>query len=352
MNRPGRRSPRPRLDRRVDSGCRFAAVRMTNQQRSTADGQEGESKLATSASTQGTYSPSIVAALADVSTSVIRRWQRRGFLVPIRIERRLPYFDYLAVVRARRLAGWLSSCAQPLAVERALANWLRQRGVPATILDEVELRVEGSHVLLRLAGQWLDAGGQQWLEFDRTPPIAESSAGVGRPAVLPWPGGAGASRAVSPPSTEELLEWAAEFEERSDWARAAEVYRAALAAGGPRADICFQLAEALYRQGDLSAARERYYVALEIDEDFVEARANLGCVLAELGETDLAIAALHGALDLAPDFPDVHYHLARLLDDAGQSAEALTHWERFLELAPHSPWAELARQRVASTGLK
>jgi tetratricopeptide (TPR) repeat protein len=128
---------------------------------------------------------------------------------------------------------------------------------------------------------------------------------------------------------------------------AAEAYRTVLAASGPRADICFQLAELLYRLGDVTAARERYYMAIELDEDFVEARANLGCVLAETGQLDLAIAAFRGTLAFHPEYPDVHYHLARALDELEQADEARSHWQQFLQLAPDSPWAEEARARLA-----
>ena len=74
----------------------------------------------------------------------------------------------------------------------------------------------------------------------------------------------------------------AELDEAGDLRSAAEMYRAALAAGGPQPELCFQLAEVLYRADELSAARERYFMAIELDEDYVEARVNLGCVLLEL----------------------------------------------------------------------
>ena len=124
------------------------------------------------------------------------------------------------------------------------------------------------------------------------------------------------------------------------------MYRAALIAGGPSAELCFHLAELLYLTGDVPAARERYAMAVELDEDYVEARANLGCVLAQSGETDLALAAFQGALRSHPDYPDVHYHLARTLDEAQRAAEADLHWQQFLRLAPDSPWADEARQRL------
>jgi tetratricopeptide (TPR) repeat protein len=147
-------------------------------------------------------------------------------------------------------------------------------------------------------------------------------------------------------SVEELLAGAAELEEAGQWKLAANVYRAALATGGARADICFLLAEVFYRLGEHGAARERYFMAIELDEDFVEARANLGCLLAELGEFELALAALAGALANHPDYADAHYHLARLLDEAGRCEEAREHWQRFLELAPESPWSEEAAARI------
>ena len=151
------------------------------------------------------------------------------------------------------------------------------------------------------------------------------------------------------PTAEEMIESAATLEERGELAAAICLYRAVLAAGGPRPDICFQLAELLYLLGNVEAALERYYMAIELDEDYVEARANLGCVLVETGDPELAIAAFRGALQCHPDYPDVHFHLARTLDDLGEQAEAAAHWRTFLDLAPDSPWAEEARLRLVGS---
>ncbi len=126
------------------------------------------------------------------------------------------------------------------------------------------------------------------------------------------------------------------------------MYRAALAAGGPSPQVCFALAELLYRMGDTTAARERYFMTIELDEEYVEARANLGCVLAELGERELAVAAFQGALAFHDQYADVHYHLARTLDDLDRRGEADPHWRAFLELAPTSPWAAAARERLVT----
>ncbi len=147
-------------------------------------------------------------------------------------------------------------------------------------------------------------------------------------------------------SLEQMVNQAIAAEDADDLDSAIDCYRCAFAAHGPNPDICFQLAELLYRQGDLSGARERYFMALELDSALVEAQANLGCVLAESGQLELAIAAFEGALQQFEEYADVHFHLARTLDDAGQPLRALEHWQRFVELAPASPWAEEAVARM------
>ncbi|GIW93548.1 MAG: hypothetical protein KatS3mg110_1589 [Pirellulaceae bacterium] len=287
------------------------------------------------------YTPGMIGALVGVSVLAVRRWQRRGFLQPVRLVGRLAFFDFQAVARSRRLHRWFSQTSKPLAAERALARFLAQRSLSSSALDELEVKVVAGRLLVRSDQKWQDTSGQMWLDFDQL----LDTAGSVQNSVLLLPEG-DTSRDVLPATLDELLEWAGECEELGQWEQAVQAYRTALAMAGPRAEWCFQLAEVLYRMGDVAAARERYYMALEIEEDFVEARANLGCVLAELGQLDLAVAALEGARQLAPDFADVYYHLARLLDDSGKSSQAEEYWRRFLELAPESPWAEMAQQRL------
>ena len=162
-----------------------------------------------------------------------------------------------------------------------------------------------------------------------------------------WGGSSTATPTKAIPTTaEQMCRLAAELEEDGQLAAAAEMYRAAMAAAGPKAEICFQVAELLYRQGDVGGARERYYMAIELDEDYVEARANLGCVLAETGQRELAVAAFEGALRYHPDYADVHYHLARTLDEMHEGPRAEEHWRAFVAQAPDSPWAEEARGRM------
>jgi tetratricopeptide (TPR) repeat protein len=285
------------------------------------------------------YTPAMLADLLGLSVAVIRRWHRRGLIVPAHEVRRLPYFDFQEVATARRLAQLLSAGASPPEIEKKLAVLARLLPGVRRPLAQLSVMVEGREILLRQGDGLIEAGGQLRFDFDAW----ESPRQAGEQAVSL---GAALPADELPPTSAEMRSLAAELEENGQLAEAAEMCRAALAAAGPDPETCFQLAELLYRLGDLSAARERYYMAVELDEDYVEARANLGCVLAETGQKELAVAAFEGALGYHGGYADVHYHLARTLDDLGRRAEAAAHWRTFLAISPDSPWAQEARARL------
>ncbi|MFZ1932629.1 MAG: tetratricopeptide repeat protein [Thermoguttaceae bacterium] len=274
------------------------------------------------------YTPAMLADLLRVPVAVIRRWHRRGLIVPVREVRRLPYFDFQEVATARRLAELLAAGASPRAMEKQLAAFAHYLPDVARPLAQLSVIVQGKEILLRQGDGLLEPGGQLRFDFDA------------------WQEEPPPPRTI-PSTPEQMCGLAAELEEDGQLAAAADMYHAALAASGPKAETCFQVAELLYRLGDLGGARERYYVAIELDEDYVEARANLGCVLAETGQHELALAAFEGALRYHPEYADVHYHLARTLDEIDRRDQAEEHWRAFLAAAPDSPWAEEARGRLS-----
>jgi tetratricopeptide (TPR) repeat protein len=287
------------------------------------------------------YTPAMLADLLSVSVSTVRRWWRRGLIVPVKEVRRLPYFDFQEVATARRLAQLLASGMSPTVMQRQLSELARYAPHVQRPLAQLQIMVEGKRVLLRQGEGLIDPGGQWWIDFE----AFEQGAPEMGPAVVRFMPSFD-EQSEHPLTPAQLLACAENLEDEGQFEVAVDAYRAALAAGGARADVCFQLAELLYLLGDVKAARERYYMAIELDEDFVEARANLGCVLAETGQPELAIAAFRGALAYHPEYPDVHYHLARTLDDLARTSEAHEHWEQFLRLAPDSPWADEARARL------
>lgn len=291
------------------------------------------------------YTPAMLADLLKVSVSTIRLWHRRGLIVPAREVRRLPYFDFQEVATAQRLAQLLAAGASPSAIEKKLAELSRFVPEVERPLAQLSVIVEGRQILLRQGEGLIEPGGQLRIDFDALErEHEEGEASAGKESTLSL--ASHVSEPRDPTTPDEISRYAAYLEDDGQLEAAVDMYRVALKAGGPNPEICFQLAELLYRLGDVSAARERYYVAIELDEDFVEARANLGCVLAETGQFDLAISAFQGALEYHRDYPDVHYHLARTLDELGRDDEAVEHWREFLELAPDSPWADEALTRL------
>lgn len=291
--------------------------------------------------TQVVYTPSMLAELTGLPVSVIRRLRREGFIRPVRRVHRLYYFGFDAVLPLKIVRSMLDA---GFSLSRTLSRLRRiQRHVPEGPLD---IRVEGEDVLFVTEKGPVDQDGQHRFAFVLDPePLA----------------GKNETETKTPPSTADplaLLESVFQSEDREPndvatlceaaWTLesdgnlqgALDLYRAALAAGGPDPQINFQIAELLYRLGDRTAARERYFTAIELDEHFVEARANLGCVLVELGNDELAAAAFRGALKYHPEYAEVHFHLGMLLRRVGLDEEAGEHLRTFLELAPDSPWAE------------
>jgi tetratricopeptide (TPR) repeat protein len=305
---------------------------------------------------QRLYTPAMLAELLGVEVAVVRRWHRRGLIRPVREVRRLPYFDFQEVATARRLAELLAAGVSPRTIEKQLASLGRRLPGVDRPLAQLSVIVEGKGILLRQGDGLIEPGGQWRFDFDEHDGVevdAKPALATTKPGRREPPRRGDALRldrhgAIAlPTEPDQLARLAAELEDDGQLNEAAEMYRAAMAAGGPRAEWCFQVAELLYRLGDPAGARERYYMAIELDEDYVEARANLGCVLAESGQTELAIAAFEGTLKYHADYADVHYHLARVLDEAHREQHAEDHWRAFVELAPDSPWADEARQRLA-----
>ncbi|MGA2031473.1 MAG: MerR family transcriptional regulator [Thermoguttaceae bacterium] len=299
------------------------------------------------------YTPAMLAQSLGVPVAVIRRWHRRGLIVPAMEVRRLPYFDFQEAATARRLAQLLAAGMSPAAIERKLAALQRLLPGVGRPLAQLSVIIQGKQILLRQGDGLVEPGGQLRFDFEaREHPPAANAPATEDPLSQQPPAFAGgsadhAARQPTATSPEELCRQAAELEEDGQLEAAADSYRAALAAGGPAPESCFQLAEILYRLGDRSAARERYYMAIELDEDYVEARANLGCVLAEMGQYELAVAAFEGALTYHGGYADAYYHLARTLDSMGRQREAAEHWRTFLAMAPDSPWAHEAQNRLA-----
>ncbi|MEW4565347.1 tetratricopeptide repeat protein [Bremerella sp. JC770] len=279
------------------------------------------------------YTPAMLSDLLGVSKSIIRRWHRRGLIIPARQVRSLPYFDYREVATAKQLAVMLASGLSPDRIERqlsAISEYLPDVQRP---LVQLSVMVEGRDILLRQGEGLVEPGGQMRFDFDRDEDFADEFNVVD-------------PESYEPETAEQWDARAADYEDDEQLEEAIRCLRSALAIGGASAERSFRLAELLYRAGHLDGAAERYHTAIELDPDMIEARANLGCVLAETGQLVEAVSALRDAIEVYDDYCDAHYHLARTLDELGREREAVSHWQKCLELNPDSPWADEAYQRL------
>ncbi len=327
------------------------------------------------------YTPVMLAELLNVTVSDVRRWYQRGLIAPVRVIKRLPYFNLEEVFSARRLSLLLQNGVKHPSIEKKL-NALRSLNPGILpLLAGRDLVIQGKNVYLRQNDKLLESSGQMLLDFE-TIENQEEEKNEHKNDSISTPTGTETNSCPNSYSTKtELQHWnrslaffenqnteeftntpenfisisqmrssAMALDEAGKLADAEEMWRNILFAQGANAEDAFQLGDILQRQGKLDAARERFSMAIELDEDFVEARVNLGCLLSELGETELAISALEGALAYHSDYADAYYHLARLLERDGRKERAIASYERFLELTDDS--CDAFSRREASARLK
>ncbi|MEN0109458.1 MAG: tetratricopeptide repeat protein [Planctomycetota bacterium] len=278
------------------------------------------------------YTPSMVADLADVPLSAIRRWVRRGALRPACRVKHLAYFALDEVRVARLLSRLLRDGRSLASIDHAIDAARREAAAVGCPLSALSLAVVDGLLIVHRQDGVAEAGGQRRLDFaDGEADAAEVV------AVLPL-------TPAGPPDSPRDRAWA--LSEAGEPHAAIEALRLAMLESRPTAEDHFTLGDWLYELGDTPAARERYYAALELEPEHSEARLNLGCLFVDAGEIDLAIAAFRGVLDQHENLADAHYHLARLLDERGDSSAARDHWRRLLDLAPDGPWADDARASI------
>jgi DNA-binding transcriptional MerR regulator len=146
------------------------------------------------------YTPAMLADLLGVPVAVIRRWHRRGLIVPAREVRRLPYFDFQEVATARRLAELLAAGVSPRALEKQLQSLAGYLPGVARPLAQLSVIVQGKEILLRQGDGLIEPGGQRRFDFGA------------------WEGEPTHEQAV-PASPDQMCRLAAELEDDASWPR-------------------------------------------------------------------------------------------------------------------------------------
>lgn len=298
------------------------------------------------------YTPAMLSKLLGVPVGQIRAWERLGLIRAVRKIYRLPYFDFCEVTGARRLMDLLSSGISRQQLQESLENLQDIWPDIKRPLGQLDVLVDGGHVLYRDKGGLIEpVSRQRYFDFDR---LASNDAMAQADGL---PSDATTSRPLEDVQKSEVQDtaqwtssdWLAAGQEAADAGQleqAISAFRLCLLETPHDPELHFHLAECLYRQGQLEAATERYYAAVECDHQYIEAWTQLGCVLEERGRNEEALSAFGVALEFHPEYPDAHRHKAALLETLGQTEEAKTHWQIYLQYDQKGPWADEARARL------
>lgn len=271
-----------------------------------------------------------LARVLDIPVGRLRSLIRRGLVRPSRVERRLSWFDFTEVARARSLQSLLDQGV----TLRAIRNNLRllERWMPdaQTGLNQLDLLEGGNLVVVHTPeGQLAEPSGQLRFAFaddapQRPEPLPLRSTRVQRPT------------REGPRRAEEWFVAGVAAEDSGRLEDAVHAYHQALIADGPQAEVCFNFGNALIGLGLVGEAAQRFMQAVEIDPEYVEAWNNLGNALSELGRITESVRAYETALEIEPAYADAHFNLAETLLLDEQFEAAGRHFQAYLDTSPHA----------------
>ena len=280
----------------------------------------------------------MLAKLLGVSVSAIRRWQRRGWIVPVREVRRLAYFDFQEVATARRLTELLAAGISPAAIEKELAALARYLPSVKRPLAQLSIIVEGKQPAAAAGRRAGRAGRANAVRLRRVADAERRPTGGqhrdGRPTSCDGRSPRPDRCAIAPA---KWCNWPANWRTRANWRRPPRCIARRMAAGGPQRRDLLPAGRAALSDAR-SARRTRALLhGHRARRRLCRSTGQLGCVLAEMGEKELAISAFEGALAYHDAYPDAHYHLARILDDTGRASEAARALAGFLAAGSDQP---------------
>jgi tetratricopeptide (TPR) repeat protein len=272
---------------------------------------------------RGAFSLNQAAELLGMTRRRLRAWFQAGLIQPAVEIRGVPYFDFQCIASARTLCGLVDAGVSTIRIRHGLERLRAWMGDSGEALEQLVVLERNGQLLVRMESGLVEPSGQMCFDFGEDSPI------------LP----------VQPATAEEWFELGCEHEDNGAWQEAIEAYQQALLVGGPDADVCFNLANALFAHGLKREACERYRQVVELCHDHAEAWNNLGVALNDLRRHVEAEKAFRVALHLG--FVGAHFNLATLLDSLGRRADARQHWSTFARVWHGGAWAEHAKRRMA-----
>ncbi|MEG4963061.1 tetratricopeptide repeat protein [Microcoleus sp. K4-B3] len=103
------------------------------------------------------------------------------------------------------------------------------------------------------------------------------------------------------------------------------------------AQVQFQIANALKKQGKKADAAARYEQVIAASPSHAEAHSYLGDIKQENGQIASAIAHYQKSLKINPNQAETNLYLGSALEEQGQVAEAIDFYNQAIQLSPNSP---------------
>jgi len=275
------------------------------------------------------YTSSQLARILDVPARRLRSWVRAGLLRPARTVRRLAYFEFRQLAAARTLARLTAAGLSARRVRASLEELGRWWPEAAATLGPLAASEEDGALVVRTpGGELAEPSGQLRLDF------ADEESAPTAPARV---------------DGELWFQRALRLEEEERLEEAAQAYARALDPEHPRAEVAFNLGNALYVLERQAEAVDAFTLATTVEPEYVEAWNNLGNALSGLGRHEDARAAFERALAIEPGYADAHFNLGETLAALGELEPARAHWRAYLEVDPDSRWAAEVRARLRRT---
>ncbi len=275
------------------------------------------------------YTTEQLSRILDVDKRQIRTWIRHELIRPVRVVRRLCFFDFRQVASAKALGQLTESGVTPAQIRKSLSELGTWAASDSSALSQLEVLEQETDLFVRTnEGKLAETSGQLRLDFE---------------------GAQSAAQQPSDLSGDDWFERAILAEEEGDLVSAAKAYGRAAVEDGPEPESSFNLGNVLYTLGHKKDAAKWFERATHLDPDYVEAWNNLGNALGEDERYEEAIHAYRRALILEPLYADAHFNLAETLAHVQREDEARPHWEAYLSQDPHSAWADVVRDRLRET---
>jgi predicted Zn-dependent protease len=265
------------------------------------------------------YGVGDVERLLRLSRATIRALVAAGFVSPTRGPGNSWRFSFQDLIVLRTAQGLAEAKVPQRRITRAVRE-LRRHLPERMPLSGLSISAVADQVVVREGrSRWQADSGQYLLEFEGNP-------AKGRLEVI--------ERDPTPHSNDAQgwIDQAAALED-DDPRAAVEAYQRAIEADPSRVDARINLGRLLHEARRFAKAEQVYRAALEHCGGDSLLLFNLGVLLDDLNRRTAAIEAYSAALRLDPGMADAHYNLALLYQKTGKAQEAIRHLAQYKRLA-------------------